>query len=314
MNTQPSEASTPPDAPKEIAQPDLFSERLAAVRTHRNPLLEAARPLLRVVIDVPEHLDTDATLALRSMFEQEMRINFTASDGMTVEIAEKVKRAINGSVAGLENSRCHSFRICSVVRGGMNILLRITLLIAYACIFPSGALGKTAYPVVLYCDGFVGFIYPFNLYKKIEPAIEPASDGKFSFYDLVRYANNIVDSIAVCGDSLSTCARTENQAKPYWLDVDTGRLAIFHTTSTVTHREIHDGDVYEAFPLCPSTDKRGRSDPYGGECYAAVKAAGNKTYSLVYWLGSSESARSRPARTQAVNRARMIIDSLGRPK
>ncbi|WP_155624487.1 hypothetical protein [Burkholderia diffusa] len=74
MNTQPSEALPPPDAPKEIAQPDLFSERLAAVRARRNPLLEAARPLLRVLMDVPEHLDTDATLALRSMFEQEMRL------------------------------------------------------------------------------------------------------------------------------------------------------------------------------------------------------------------------------------------------
>ncbi|KVH46119.1 hypothetical protein WL93_12110 [Burkholderia diffusa] len=73
MNTQPSEASTPPDAPKEIAQPDLFSERLAAVRTHRNPLLEAARPLLRAQADMPEYLDTDAIPALRSLLEQEMR-------------------------------------------------------------------------------------------------------------------------------------------------------------------------------------------------------------------------------------------------
>lgn len=196
----------------------------------------------------------------------------------------------------------------------MNILLRITILIAYACIFPSGALGKTAYPVALYCDRFVSFIYPSNLYKKIEPAIESTSDGKFRFYDLVRYANDIGDSIAVCGESLSTCARTENRAKHYWLDVDIGRLAIFHTTSTVTHREIHEGDVYETFPLCPSMDKRGRSDPYGGECYAAVKATGNKTYSLVYWLGTSENVRSGPPRTQAVNRARRILDSLGQPK
>ncbi|CAG9242086.1 conserved hypothetical protein [Burkholderia diffusa] len=196
----------------------------------------------------------------------------------------------------------------------MNILLRITILIAYACIFSSGALGKTAYPVGLYCDRFVSFIYPSNLYKKIEPPSESASDGKVRFYDLMRRGDGIVDSITVCGESLSTCASNENQAKPYWLDVDTGRLAIFHTTSTVTHREIHDGDVYEAFPLCPSMDKRGRSDPYGGECYAAVKATGNKTYSLVYWLGTSENVRSGPARTQALNRARRILDSLGQPK
>ncbi|CAG9242085.1 hypothetical protein BDI4_1120029 [Burkholderia diffusa] len=116
MNTQPSEALPPPDAPKEISQPEPFSERIAAVRARRNPLLEAARPLLRVLMDVPEHLDTDATLALRSLFEQEVRINVTASDGMTVEIVEKVTKAINGSVSGLKNSRCHSFRICSVVR------------------------------------------------------------------------------------------------------------------------------------------------------------------------------------------------------
>ncbi|WP_155624485.1 hypothetical protein [Burkholderia diffusa] len=196
----------------------------------------------------------------------------------------------------------------------MNLFFPAVVLTMCACIFASGALGKTPYPVTLYCDKYISFIYPSNLYKKIEPPSESTSDGELRFYDLMRRGDGIDDSITVCSESLPACASTENQAKPYWLDVDTGRLVIFHTTSTVTHREIHDGDVYEAFPLCPSTDKRGRSDPYGGECYAAVKATGNKTYSLVYWLGSSENARSRPARTQAVNRARMILDSLGQPK
>ncbi|WP_155741065.1 hypothetical protein [Burkholderia diffusa] len=195
--------------------------------------------------------------------------------------------------------------------GIVNIPLRVTVLAVCACIFTSGALGKMVYPVALYLDKHVGFIYPSNLYKKVAPRSESTFGGKLYFYDLVRRDDGVVDSITVCGESLSTCADTENQTMPYWLDADDGRLAIFNITSTVTHRETRDGDVYEAFPLCPSTDKRGRSDPYGGECYAAVKATWNKTYSLVYWLGTSENVRGGVVRTQAIDRARKILDSLG---
>ena len=74
MSTQTSEAPTPPDAQKEIPPPEPFSERLAAVRAHRNPLLEAARPLLRALTDMPEYLEADAIALLRSMLEQELRV------------------------------------------------------------------------------------------------------------------------------------------------------------------------------------------------------------------------------------------------
>lgn len=196
----------------------------------------------------------------------------------------------------------------------MNILMRFTVLTLYTCISMSGALGKTACPFTLYRDAYISFRYPSDLYKKVEPPSDSTSFGKLRFYDLARRGNDIIDSITVCGDSLSTCASTENQTRPYWLDADTGSLAIFETTSTVTHRKVQDGDVYEAFPLCPSTDKEGRSDPYGGECYVAVKAAWSKTYSLTYWLGASGNAKTGQVRMQAIDRARKILDSLGQSK
>ncbi len=196
----------------------------------------------------------------------------------------------------------------------MNILIRFTVLTFYTCIFASGALGNTAYPFTVYRDAYISFRYPSDLYKKVESPSDSTSFDKFRVYDLARTGNEIVDSITVCGEPLSTCASTENQTRPYWLDADTGSLAIFDTTSAVAHRKVQDGDVYEAFPLCPSTDKEGRSDRYGGECYVAVKAAWGKTYSLTYWLGASGNAKTGRVRMQAIDRARKILDSLGQSK
>lgn len=47
--------------------------RLAAVGLAKNPLLEAARPLLRALCDMPEYLEDGAIAVLRSMLEQEVR-------------------------------------------------------------------------------------------------------------------------------------------------------------------------------------------------------------------------------------------------
>jgi type VI secretion system protein ImpK len=47
--------------------------RLAAVGRAKNPLLEAARPLLRALCDMPEYLEDGAIAVLRSMLEQEVR-------------------------------------------------------------------------------------------------------------------------------------------------------------------------------------------------------------------------------------------------
>ncbi|TAL93015.1 MAG: type VI secretion system protein TssL [Paraburkholderia sp.] len=68
----PSQEST--DVPGQIPPPEPFSERLAAVRAHRNPLLEAARPLLRALADMPEYLDPDAISVLRLLLEQEIHL------------------------------------------------------------------------------------------------------------------------------------------------------------------------------------------------------------------------------------------------
>jgi type VI secretion system protein ImpK len=51
-----------------------IAERLTAVQAARNPLLEAAEPLLRVLCDMPQQLSADAIALLRSILEQEVRI------------------------------------------------------------------------------------------------------------------------------------------------------------------------------------------------------------------------------------------------
>ncbi|WDD91919.1 type VI secretion system protein TssL, long form [Burkholderia sp. FERM BP-3421] len=48
--------------------------RFAAVQAARNPLLEAARPLLRALADMPDGLDRDGIQQLRRLLEQEVRM------------------------------------------------------------------------------------------------------------------------------------------------------------------------------------------------------------------------------------------------
>ena len=55
-------------------QPTESSARLTAVQNARNPLLEAASPLLRAQADMPEYLEADAIVELRSLLEHEIRI------------------------------------------------------------------------------------------------------------------------------------------------------------------------------------------------------------------------------------------------
>ena len=50
-----------------------FHVRLSAVERATNPLLEAARPLLRAQADMPEYLEADAIPELRSLLEHEIR-------------------------------------------------------------------------------------------------------------------------------------------------------------------------------------------------------------------------------------------------
>ncbi|MEA3122723.1 MAG: type secretion system protein ImpK [Paraburkholderia sp.] len=61
--------------PKKIPPPEPFDERLAAVLTARNPLLEAARVLLRAQADMPETLTSKQDIAtLRFLLEEELHI------------------------------------------------------------------------------------------------------------------------------------------------------------------------------------------------------------------------------------------------
>lgn len=49
-----------------------LQERLAAVKTAKNPLLEAAQPLLRALADMPSSLDGSAVMVLRRLLEREV--------------------------------------------------------------------------------------------------------------------------------------------------------------------------------------------------------------------------------------------------
>jgi len=77
MSESSSPAPTPPETPKPVPPPEPFSERLAAVLAHRdqnrNPLLEAARPLLRAQADMPDSIAPDYALVLRDLLEAEVR-------------------------------------------------------------------------------------------------------------------------------------------------------------------------------------------------------------------------------------------------
>jgi type VI secretion system protein ImpK len=57
-----------------VPQGESTAERLAAIRAARNPLLEAARPLLRALADLPDQLEKDGIDQLRVLLEQEVRI------------------------------------------------------------------------------------------------------------------------------------------------------------------------------------------------------------------------------------------------
>ncbi|MGV2291400.1 type VI secretion system protein TssL, long form [Trinickia sp. YCB016] len=60
--------------PLKAAPPEPFDERLAGVLAARNPLLEAARVLLRAQADMPEKLSSKPAIAsLRDLLQQEMR-------------------------------------------------------------------------------------------------------------------------------------------------------------------------------------------------------------------------------------------------
>jgi type VI secretion system protein ImpK len=84
-------ASVPPSAPNtspgastrgESASPTRWelppgessAGRLSAIAAAHNPLLEAARPLLRALADMPDQLDHDGIDQLRQLLEQEVRV------------------------------------------------------------------------------------------------------------------------------------------------------------------------------------------------------------------------------------------------
>ncbi|TCK95040.1 type VI secretion system protein ImpK [Paraburkholderia sp. BL9I2N2] len=59
---------------RDVPQGESTAERLAAIRAARNPLLEAARPLLRALADLPDQLEKDGIDQLRVLLEQEVRV------------------------------------------------------------------------------------------------------------------------------------------------------------------------------------------------------------------------------------------------
>ncbi|MBN3779984.1 type VI secretion system protein TssL [Burkholderia sp. Ac-20345] len=68
-----SPASSRPSSPSFGASAVPFKDRLIAVEQASNPLREAARPLLRALADMPDHLAPEETFALRDLLEQEVR-------------------------------------------------------------------------------------------------------------------------------------------------------------------------------------------------------------------------------------------------
>ncbi|QCP54386.1 type VI secretion system protein TssL [Trinickia violacea] len=57
----------------ELPPGESLTERLAGVKAASNPLLEAARPMLRALADVPMQLDHERVEQLRDLLEQEVR-------------------------------------------------------------------------------------------------------------------------------------------------------------------------------------------------------------------------------------------------
>ncbi|WP_395061590.1 type VI secretion system protein TssL, long form [Paraburkholderia silvatlantica] len=58
---------------RELPPGESLTTRLAAIKAANNPLLEAARPLLRALADMPAQLDHERVEQLRDLLEQEVR-------------------------------------------------------------------------------------------------------------------------------------------------------------------------------------------------------------------------------------------------
>jgi len=155
---------------------------------------------------------------------------------------------------------------------------------------------------VAYDGAHLHFKYSINFYEKITKTGEEAN---VRFFDLKRSRGGVVDILTFCDNSLLVCAGGASQIRPYWFDADDGSLVLFHVTAAVTHRYTQDGEIYEAYPLCPTDASDGTIIPYGGECYIGLITNGRQTVSLTYWLGPNP-IRSAD-RSTAIARARQIL-------
>ena len=153
------------------------------------------------------------------------------------------------------------------------------------------------------------FKYLVHFYEKIT---KTGMDGGVELFDLKRSGGGAIDILTSCNNSLFVCAGGVSQIRPYWFDADDGSLVLFHVTAAVTHRYTQDGEIYEAYPLCPADASNGMTDPYGGECYIGLITTGRQTVSLTYWLGRNP-VRSVD-RSTAIARARQILLSAIEPK
>lgn len=149
------------------------------------------------------------------------------------------------------------------------------------------------------------FQYPINFYQSIT---KTRTDGDVEFFDLRRNRGDAIDILTFCNNSLSVCASGDSQIRPYWFDPSDGTLALFHVTATVKHHRTQEGDIYEAYPLCPADGSDGRTIPYGGECYIALITNDRETVSLTYWLG--QHVVKSAERSTAIRQARQILRSV----
>jgi hypothetical protein len=182
------------------------------------------------------------------------------------------------------------------------------------CICASDTSAMTRESTTIYQDTYVKFRYPANLYKTISRADANVNGAKLRSYNLKRWNGDVSDVITICNAAVSACANANNQTSPYWIDSDTKRLALYDATATVTHIQIKNEDVYEAFPLCPAIDETGKSNSYGAYCYAAIKSNGKNTVSLTYWLASNAGDLTGRPKLGSVKRARQVLDSISKPK
>lgn len=70
---QETRAQTRPSSRREVPPGESPVARLSAIKGASNPLLEAARPLLRAMGELPDRLDPDGVEPLRAVLEQEVR-------------------------------------------------------------------------------------------------------------------------------------------------------------------------------------------------------------------------------------------------